>query len=537
MGCRIHKSRQKNDGHGSSEREISTCFASLKRPAQAIFTESYRKNPIASTLARPSSRRNHDLCPSQIYASNGRYFICEESLAVAYKECVSNMNSNFKHQMNFATIAVALFLCAGMAALASCGGTANPNTIDSTLGFSSTGTTTTSPTPSSSGFYVHVQATSSPTIETLMHKFNSYGSDCIITQGSSPSDIRCLVSIREEDLYFNGLTLNINVPAGMCNYLQEYPYWYYNFEPGYGASSIYIDQVNGGCSVDSKYYYNITGQSNTAHTSYSNGTCTVTNASGQTIVSATSSSSTCPYNYTLNTPAGPNCCGGSYTITTLTSSGTSTTTASYGGNPFACADGPTQANSWPKVNNEPIPVQTSVLTSGLNKTYTIAAPIQEKQGNGLNNLDVYGANFYAWTTYKGMGTTYNAATYNAATIPKAIKPSTDREGNTLVAGNESYTYLCLDQAAAIKHRIRVYILKWDSADQYALYKGSSGTSGTPTNVNGQGINSVEGTDCDVGSALTGPCDSYYSWDDVDSATYQALTGASYFPSENAKTSN
>jgi hypothetical protein len=53
--------------------------------------------------------------------------------------------------------------------------------------------------------------------------------DSILVDGSS--DILCWLEAEEIQLYFNGANLQVNAPAGQCEYIQVKPYYYWNAQP------------------------------------------------------------------------------------------------------------------------------------------------------------------------------------------------------------------------------------------------------------------------------------------------------------------
>ena len=62
------------------------------------------------------------------------------------------------------------------------------------------------------------------------------GTDCKISvnEESGTEDLFCILDVMEGDLWYQEMTLQYNMPAGMCSYLGFLPHWHFNYEVGYG---------------------------------------------------------------------------------------------------------------------------------------------------------------------------------------------------------------------------------------------------------------------------------------------------------------
>lgn len=367
------------------------------------------------------------------------------------------------------------------------------------------------------GFYVSVNQDDDQPIETKIHAFNAFSTDCIIpTATTTPTDLKCLLNIRELDLYLNQTRLEVNLAPGMCKYLIEQPYWYYNDKAGDGPATLNVEvdsdleQVTA-CSVAAG-----TG-TEVGSISASGERCTVAegyfNASGVFI---------CGYDYKTDDPDKANCCMGAYTKTTATTSGglTSVTKSSgrYGGKYGNCASGPAVRGMgttklgapWPVDGRYGLPQNQFTYVSqvdGLNKYTDIPAGIDVNEAAWAN---VYSANMYGWTDYV-------AGTHSTASLPLAMSYDTDADGSSIRAPNPTYSFICSDNGRDVKHRIQVYVNEWDTNEKYDSYISSGGNTTYSPNVD---AGDVEGVDCATTSSVPGSgyCDDFWDWDQISANT-------------------
>ena len=202
----------------------------------------------------------------------------------------------------------------------------------------SSSTTVSNPTPGvvddSAGFYVaalksenytyitHRGSESGAAAPTYAGSF-SQANDCVAGLGD---DIMCYVEADELDLWFQGLSLQHNVPSDMCSYVSIKLPWYFTYPAGIGGTlvSYTSDTSGGGAAV-------ITDEQNSAQ-----------------------SVPYCPFDYS-GTSGLPNCCEGTYTqvASVIGPSGpeapTITTGNSWGGAISNCASGPSPFMRWPNL--------------------------------------------------------------------------------------------------------------------------------------------------------------------------------------------
>jgi hypothetical protein len=346
--------------------------------------------------------------------------------------------------------------------LSACDGSYSPGAVVSANGTNANPTPVSSVTTSNGGivcgdnaFCVNVVPPKDTTM--ILHADGNYTQPCSLSAGQ---DVACILDADELDLYAQGMTLNYNVPAGMCSYMLMQPYFYYAYQPGYGPKSVNltVDPTTGAVTeTDSGDGY---PSANTATTTK------------VTVQQPYSTTPLCSADYTLQ--GGPNCCGGNYTLTVIQGGTPTVTTASWGGNPNNCLTGPAMATQTPEVapSGNPIngyPKATLFTLDGnsLNSTYTVASPLS--QGLGSN---VYVSNFWQ----SGVTNNYPLTAYNsAAGAPNAMQgpglnaavyssgcyhPSAAPAGDYICTGNPWYEFDCLDAAQDNVARIRVMVRSW-----------------------------------------------------------------------------
>ena len=210
---------------------------------------------------------------------------------------------NFK-RMAFLMICVALGL-----GLSSCSGGGDESVTDGpSVGVPPPGgTPDRSQLWSHSAMYIRLASADANLFTSYMSKENVFGTDCSIPSTEENEHIECLVDILEEDMYFYGYGLEINVPKEMCDYATFIPYWYYNYEVGIGPSSVILN-------IETK----IPHEGESHRTKY---TCSVDgvdkdNCSGFVEVSIDQELDTvsCIYDKS-DLDGGTNCCLGDYTLT------------------------------------------------------------------------------------------------------------------------------------------------------------------------------------------------------------------------------
>jgi hypothetical protein len=331
-----------------------------------------------------------------------------------------------------------------------------------------------------------------------VHQEGLFGTACSIDPNSSLQDIRCIVDAPEAEIFMHGLALKYNVPPGMCRYLGEQPYWFWNHEIGWGPSSIEINlTVTDGAVTGSSCRFNGTGGF---------GACN-SNVEALIDVSTSAPIIRCIYDHT-DIEGGQNGCLGSYTLTVNTTTivttpfsstlSNSVTKQSWGGTYGPLVGGAARWGWEIGSNGLPVKLYTQSHLGLLNKSYTVPAPINSIAAPTTMEI----ANYYtpALNSHDGY------LTADPSTKPYALEPLDDFSGDYVRGGNDAYLYECVDQAHEILHRIRVYVREWDTYQDYYDYITTKGVTEVPDRRVGD-----EGSAC---TGLEGACNDYFDLDDM-----------------------
>jgi hypothetical protein len=339
------------------------------------------------------------------------------------------------------------------------------------------------------GIYINNISHEQPLV-TYLHQFYQFNLPCTIPSTASDTDIQCLLNVRELDFAHQGLKLEFNVPPGMCDYVSDLSYSFYNRRAGWGPQSIDMviddgDPTSNSCTV--------VDAAGTSHA----GTISGHSCSWPGGVASTDGTVSCDYDYSDD--EGPNCCQGSYNFSSSlkTAGATEATVIStinnkWGGYNGLCLAGPfLNADSGWKYNTKygnPAE-QIRVGINGFNHYYKIEGPISL---NSANNT--FGANFWDWTSYA-------IGLLSPSALPIAMQNNPDKFNiytDTYANPNPAYVFNCLDQAMEVKHRIRLYINEWDTSSAFLAY----GVAGAVTN------SPVATGNCDI---TNGACDDIAGW--------------------------
>ena len=430
-------------------------------------------------------------------------------------------------------VTLVLALCLG--ALGCKGnGDALDGSSGSSSGSSASGVTTVG-TVSSTGFYVNATfstgGTPNPLVNYYFHEQSSppvqmssatTTPQCLITTanfapfGSAPSsaaDIFCILDVGEEDLYMNDLVLNMNAPAGVCNYVISMPYSAYAFQPmRYGnnlAVTITVDETAG-----NTISYNWTNPAVGVQATNGQGLFNQALLPGLKGGSSATGNVDCTANYT--SIGGPNACEGKINIEPCTISTTGTTCAvaptltDLGGSAVSALKGPgVDLNPKDPVSGFPVPLVYPALGTGQNIAYTVAAPTHTPRGSNLyvanfwNPADIQagtpGNPFFPPAFLRGdLSATgpaintnlpnallYTTDPLNLFAFTKALSggvagflpqngPAGAQTVNTVgVASpgslNPYYMMGCLDAAGDYKARIRILIRSWDTVTGWTQF--------------------------------------------------------------------
>lgn len=363
-------------------------------------------------------------------------------------------------------------------------------------------------------FYVGIDSNTNPSAH--VHDVNGFSLPCSISPTETAhKDINCIIDVPESDLFVSGLALKYNIPKNLCPYLVRSTYWYYNQEVGYGPVSIQMN-INQTTTIDN-------GISNTVINSRS---CSVDGAAAvpcstafpEVTISEADQAVKCAYDKTPSVN-GANCCLGAYqwtVVTTETSGGglvtSKTETRDWGGSYAACMGGAGVTN-WEAKDSRGLPMQiVEPARTGINSTYKVSAPIDTT--SSFSVLPV--ANYYKTTAHShtGFGPVLSTPlSSRLSTKPYYVDPIDDRNGTLILPGNDSYEFVCRDEAWEMIHRIRVQVRKWDTVADFQNYIASAGT-GEPDR---------SGDEPDGCSGIEGPCNDFFDAGDF----VASLTGGIY----------
>jgi hypothetical protein len=221
--------------------------------------------------------------------------------------------------------------------------------------------------------------------------------------------INCIVEEAELDLYMNGVSLNINIPPGVCNYTEVMPPYYYTYPTGVGPSDV----------------------------EYNDSTGTPVN-----VANTVNGAPYCPYDFsTTSNPEGapgPNCCLGNYNLVVAGTGSSTTTAGEWGGSVSDCLGGPAMATQPLDQAGYPRPIDYQTLDSGMYQTYTVASPSSRD-----DNSNLYVANYFPnWTTTADYPVAFNPS------LGVAAPTSAGYSGYVAatVTTEPFFRFDCLDQA-------------------------------------------------------------------------------------------
>lgn len=263
------------------------------------------------------------------------------------------------------------------------------------------------------GFYVsHFKSTD---YTYVTHKTSTDPTQpCIAAKGERAD---CYIEAKELDLYYNGVTLQYNVPSNMCEYLGFRGYWYYKFATGLGP------------------VYMRTTTDNTVSPPSVNVVVSNTGPGGP-FTNIVNGQAPCNYDFSKYNPPGPNCCLGTYQADNITiapnpAGGTTTTTTSslqqWGGDASKCIGGPYVDDGPKSKDGYPIWTYKYINGTGVNATYVVKPPL------GGKGTDIYPSNFVDPADYPA------AAGGFAAGLPVGLQAPPDPTAVLTTTGNLTTT--------------------------------------------------------------------------------------------------
>lgn len=365
-------------------------------------------------------------------------------------------------------------------------------------------------------------------VDAFVHKFGDTTAACEIAKADAdtPTDIQCMLNMMEYDVWYHGFEYEINVPEGFCAYIEERPYYYFNYEVGRLPTRATMTVTDGSitaCTVEGAAPL---AQSATA--------CNT----GEGLI-LPSGAFICSYNHSEVDLRYPNCCEGemrlSLTAINTTANPPTTTTSTIvvngGGDAEFCIDSPhTYIANWPKsIQNALFPL-TNLLelgNAGYTRTQKIPSEFEVRAQRPMTYGNTFLAGFHGWTQYAADASTWATT----RTVPRAFAPVNDRgpagdysTGTSIPSiGDGSYQFSCKGAAGELRHRIRVYLNEWNTIEDYAAFKANGNAAAVDPNRTG-----TAGIDC--ASVNTGDtCNSFWGFDDLIEDIGAGDPGAYVFP--------
>ncbi len=289
---------------------------------------------------------------------------------------------------------------------------------------------------------IWVRDDTSSALTTFVHRADStdWSKGCYVeptATANADKFITCIVEVHELDAYMHQIGFEYNSPGAQCDYLAVSPYWFWQYKPNMGPTSVeYTNNKDTNTQT--------LGTVVPANGSYATGVTLKATEQGKVPV--------CDFDYTLD--EGPNCCQGSYSLTeTIIEGGVTTSTTTrktWGGKLGNCAVGP--GTEWfkdeddlPRVTYEP------AYMGGKRQFKSKLAPITTPHKSVL-----YMANYHP----------------NLAMAPAAITTGVLNKNGVLHSPQPYYQFTCMDKSEEAKARIRVLVRKWNLLSE--LLKGPSG---------------------------------------------------------------
>ena len=283
----------------------------------------------------------------------------------------------------------------------------------------------------------------------FLHKSGTSSTDCKIAKTAigdanksssiaydNDIDMLCILETEELDLFMNGLGLKINVPDDTCEYVQYFPYSYWDYQPGFTTNHRKIYEGGGSCTEPEGFEY-----------PESDDTFFVFDEVGPNDINCDEGNSYANI-YVPTATSGTAC--NSFTFSGIDYG----QTIEAGGNINNCLGGPiTDTPNLSYLDNKVSLVFNMKNTTSI-PPWIYKSPISQSRGN------YYLANYTSqcnatgeitnWTESSGMWTVGTFAGTTFETINDARRIT-----------NGYYEWRCLDKAFDIKARIRLLVREWN----------------------------------------------------------------------------
>ena len=359
-----------------------------------------------------------------------------------------------------------------------------PGTSDTTTGTSSATVETVPVGYESMTSNLFVSMANSMPYTNYSSLLSNWGTKCFFTNGAVVNDITCVEEGNELAVLFNGAKFYFNVPAGACKYTSMYPYWYYNYETGYGPTEVSLEVTQDGSGAVTSFRCDTNGNGlSSPHCTSDSDVSFVNDGSDVNVV--------CNYDTSAQT-GGQDCCFGKYNLTktTITPSGQTTTAQTgvdWGGSVQNCIGGAGKTD-WTFISKDGFPVP---LIQRMDPASSTALFMSVKGAlttlGSKTNIPV--ANFYSQDG-RHTHTGYGPAAGTTSPYPYFVDPVSDRGGTLMYPGNPYYLFDCLDEAFETNYRFRLFVREWNTVAALTTYI-STGTSSPTSNPDVSGTAPVD----------------------------------------------
>ena len=352
-----------------------------------------------------------------------------------------------------------------------------------------------------SAYYTGAQGSFDPLDFMLYEMDEGPGTDCKISvnEESATEDLYCMLEVSEGDLWFQEITLEYNVPPGMCSYLAFMPHWHYNQPTGKGPTQVYTCIYSTGSGNNQEEEERYTTQDHTRGES-----CRPNVDYKKEIKDL------CPILFDRTGGEGGNnsglgyCCIGTYRVY----GSDDKKGGKWGGDIKNCIGGLARMN-WTAHDTDGYPAVITKQTGNkiFSDTYTLKPLFDKIDQSSRSSLPT--ANYILGMEDGPQDKINENRLFYEPTKEKQFRTN-------LKEGKPFTTWACLDQNKEVKHTIKLIVREWNTQEEFIRFKESNGSRGDPDVVG------AEGSGCDYYENKTlsfGDCDDL---DDID----KFITGGS-----------
>lgn len=321
------------------------------------------------------------------------------------------------------------------------------------------------------------------------------------TGSLATNDITCILDIAELDAWDSEIQINYNTPANTCAYTEIVPYAFYSDQPGRVDVDVFVSKDATG-AVTFQQIFNrgvcaTTALYSTTAAAAADMVCNALPASPYAALLPGASAPSCYFDYSTATPAGPNCCVGTWTMTTSEDAGAgarkvTTTTGNFNGKASSCLAGPAVDTQTKDILGNPRSTIKNTYLGGTNQIYKVKSP-SDKDRTIFYNTNYFDPTYFDPTNAYTSGgllehpsrditdTALPTGLPDPLRTDTAYSPTTFNGINLQVAAQPYYEFRCLDAGHDLLARIRFMVRAWDVLSSNTLgsiYSGGSTEGGT-----------------------------------------------------------